>query len=116
MEETQFLPDARFQDAECKNNYSVACSLITAENFIEFKDRKDFISIDIRNYDESEEVSLKGFKTVPFLDLIYSSDPEKKTLYSGAINEPVDNYENSDEILHQLIPLNHFRLEYHYIS
>lgn len=98
------LPLTRYNDSDCENNYSIGCSMISAENLIDFLGRENVVYLDIRNYEEAEEKRLKGFKVVPFLDLIYSSEKDEEHLYSGTINEPVSNFENADEILHELIP------------
>lgn len=100
------LPLARYNDSDCEGDYSIACSMIAAENLIDFLNRENVVYIDIRNYDEAEEKRLKGFKVIPFLDLIYSSENDGEHLYSGTVNEPISVFENSDEILHQLIPIN----------
>lgn len=99
------LPLARYNDSDCENNYSVACSMIAAENLIDFLDRDNVAYIDIRNYDEAQEKRLKGFSVVPFLDLIYSAENDGQHLYTGSINQPIAVFENSDELLHKLIPL-----------
>lgn len=99
------LPLARYNDSDCENNYSVACSMIAAENLIDFLDRDNVAYIDIRNYDEAQEKRLKGFSVVPFLDLIYSAKNDGQHLYTGSINQPIAVFENSDELLHKLIPL-----------
>lgn len=98
------LPLARYNDGDCENDYSLGCSMITAENLIDFLNRENVVYLDIRNYDEVEEKRLKGFQVVPFLDLIYSAENDGEHLYSGTINEPISNFEESDEILHELIP------------
>lgn len=99
------LPLARYNDSDCENNYSVACSMIAAENLIDFLDRDNVAYIDIRNYDEAQEKRLKGFSVVPFLDLIYSAENDGQHLYTGSINQPIAVFENSDELLYKLIPL-----------
>jgi len=99
------LPTARI-DTCAANDYSLACSSITAENFDDYAERDDVLYYDLRNYEEYanlENGHMRGFEFVEFNKFFYG-DTDQLFIKSNGSDKFMPRYEESVSILESVFP------------
>lgn len=90
------------------DTYAPACSSINSTNLIEYLGREDVVYIDLRDYADYAKKHLKNFEVIPYFATIFNADAHTDAtlpqLYGGSVTEPIDVYEESDDLLHAMIP------------
>ena len=90
------------------DSYAAACSSINVDNLIDYLGRDDVVYIDLRDYNDYAKKHLKNFEVIPYFAVIFNADANTDAtlpqLYGGSVTEPIDVYEESDDLLHAMIP------------
>lgn len=88
--------------------FSADCSSINASNLTEYLDLDDVLYIDLRDYSDYSQKHLRNFEVIPYFAYVFNADAgtddSKIQLYGGSVDEPVANYEESDQLLEVLFP------------
>lgn len=98
------LPAPRAEGFE--NDYAFDHASINSDNLDLYLNRKDTIYVDIREVSEYEEGHLEGFVNLPYWGYIIPKEGEEgdpHPLYSGSKEEPIAMYEESDEVLGEIV-------------
>jgi len=91
------------ENACALNSYSLACSSIDSSNLKDYLGIDGVVYIDARDFSDYAKKHLKNFEVVPFFGLVYNKAEDDTThLFHGA--EFKATFEESIEILHQLVP------------
>ena len=90
------------------DSYAAACSSINVDNLIDYLGRDDVVYIDLRDYNDYAKKHLKNFEVIHYFEVIFNADANTDAtlpqLYGGSVTEPIDVYEESDDLLHAMIP------------
>ena len=98
------LPEARLDTCEA-NDYSAACSTITADNFDKYAERDDVMYVDLRNATDYNKAHLQNFEMVQFFAHLYGTGDQLFIQSNGADNY-LPRYAESVALLEEMFPKN----------
>lgn len=88
-------------------DYSLDCSNINSSNLKDYLGIEGVVYIDARDFGDYAKKHLRNFECIPYFALVFDAEAngaDKPQLFGGSVTEPVATYEESLDILHDLIP------------
>jgi len=105
---TKSYKDKDGKDVACTiDDYSVDCSSIDSSNLKDYLDIDGVVYIDARDYGDFAKKHLRNFECIPYFALIFNAEANGEDLpqlFKGSVAEPVAVYEESVDVLTDLIP------------
>lgn len=89
------------------DDYSLDCSTINSSNLTDYLGIEGVVYIDARDFGDFAKKHLRNFECIPYFAVVFDAEAngaDKPQLFHGSVTEPVATYEESLDILHDLIP------------